>query len=169
MIVRNLSLAFGLIVSIVASQLPEYAQQYRQRLGGAIDELRAIVEQFDADAQNMGTNRNEALNRLYQNTDPFVRQRGQRMSETIAREQRLERQQANFATAGNFGRLTVLAQDFDPGIARRAYETFEPALPVTWEGVIAAAVGFLGGLGLFRAAAVPFRRARRPRHNPQPG
>ena len=33
-----------------ASQLPEFAQQYRQRLGGALEELTRIVAEFDASA-----------------------------------------------------------------------------------------------------------------------
>ena len=37
----------GLALAIVLSQFPEYAQQYTQRLGGAVDELRVITEDFD--------------------------------------------------------------------------------------------------------------------------
>ena len=37
----------GLALGVVLSQFPEYAQQYTQRLGGAVDELRIITEDFD--------------------------------------------------------------------------------------------------------------------------
>ena len=37
--------------ALTASQLPEFAQQYRQRLGGALEELRQVVADFDADAE----------------------------------------------------------------------------------------------------------------------
>ena len=36
----------GLIAAaglVSASQMPEFAQQYRQRLGGAVEELRVVV------------------------------------------------------------------------------------------------------------------------------
>ena len=36
----------GLGLALVLSQFPEYAQQYTQRLGGAVDELRVITEDF---------------------------------------------------------------------------------------------------------------------------
>ena len=36
--------------ALTASQLPEFTQQYRQRLGGAVDELLRVVADFDADA-----------------------------------------------------------------------------------------------------------------------
>ena len=44
MILRRFALMFGLFCGVAASQLPEFAQQYRQRLGGALDELTALVE-----------------------------------------------------------------------------------------------------------------------------
>ncbi|MBV9433737.1 MAG: DUF2937 family protein, partial [Hyphomicrobiales bacterium] len=36
---RTLSLAIALLAALAFSQLPEFTQQYAQRLGGAIDEL----------------------------------------------------------------------------------------------------------------------------------
>ena len=50
MFIRTLSLAAGLFGAVVAAQLPELVQQYNQRLGGAIDEVAAIVSRFDYDA-----------------------------------------------------------------------------------------------------------------------
>jgi hypothetical protein len=64
MLSRTLSLAIGLLCAIAAAQLPELAQQYRQRLGGAIDEVRVIVERFDTDAATNQLNREQALTRL---------------------------------------------------------------------------------------------------------
>ena len=50
MIRRLISIVGGVGLGLVASQFPEYAQQYEQRLGGAVDELRVFVEKFDASA-----------------------------------------------------------------------------------------------------------------------
>ena len=47
-----------------ASQMPEFAQQYRQRLGGAVEELRVVVEDFDRDAQNSQMTRRQAIDSL---------------------------------------------------------------------------------------------------------
>ena len=44
---------------------------------------------------------------------------------------------------------------------RGAFQAFEPAVPVTSEGAVAAGLGFLGAYGLIRLAATPFRRRRR--------
>ncbi len=50
MLARRLALAIALVAAFVGSQGPEFAQQYRQRLGGALDEVRRSVVQFDAEA-----------------------------------------------------------------------------------------------------------------------
>ena len=51
---RPISFALSLLGAALATQAPEFAQQYRQRLGGAIDELRGMVAQFDAEASFCG-------------------------------------------------------------------------------------------------------------------
>ena len=44
---RMLATIGGLGLAVTMSQFPEYAQQYTQRLGGAVDELRVVTEDFD--------------------------------------------------------------------------------------------------------------------------
>ena len=49
--VHPVAFVIGLLLGFVLSQTPEFAQQYRQRLGGAVDELQRIVLQFDDDVR----------------------------------------------------------------------------------------------------------------------
>ena len=162
MLFRRFALVFGLFVGTLASQMPEYAQQYRQRLGGALDELGRIIANFDAQATEAGVDRNAAITRLKANGDTLVQRQGEAMQDTIIRRDRLAEQDAAFARAGSFTRLGILARDFDPGIARGAWSRFEPAVPVTSEGFVSAGVGLLAGYGIWHLLAWPFRR-RRPR------
>lgn len=159
-ILKRLVFALSLVCAALASQAPEFAQQYRQRLGGAIDELRAIVAQFDADAKGEKLTRDEALTRLQDNSDALVSKRAVAMRETIAREQRLNAQLQSFADAGPFQRIGVMLGDVDAGIARRAWQVFEPAVPLTVEGLVSALIGFVLGGGLLRLLIWPFTRRR---------
>ncbi len=64
MFVRRLAVAIGLIAGLVGSQGPEFAQQYRQRIGGALDELKRIVAAFDDEARREGLTPPQAIMRL---------------------------------------------------------------------------------------------------------
>jgi hypothetical protein len=160
MIARTLAVACGFAAAISMSQAPEYAQQYRQRLGGAVDELARVLAEFDADAARYGMSRDQGITRLIQNADVFVSDRGVRLREDSARLARLQRQLNDFQTAGPFVRIAVLARDADPAIAGRTWESFEPAAPVTMEGAVMAGAGFLTGFGIAQLLAWPMRRRR---------
>ena len=126
------------------------------KLGGAIDELQKIVAEIRRRQRSQRAVRTEGIARLSGNSDELVRARGLQMSEIAQRLQRLSSANAAMAQAGSIGRLVALASDFDPMVARRAYESFEPAVPVTGEGFFFGGVGFVGGYALFRALAAPF-------------
>ncbi len=157
-IARTMAVAVGLMGSVVASQGPEFAQQYRQRLGGAIDELRRIVQRFDMDATANGQSRESAADRLRTNPDNLVSRQGEAMRANIERLERLERHRQAFIDAGPFQRLVVLARDGDVDLAGATYQDFEPAVPTTQEGMVAAGAGFFGGWGLTLLIGGMFRR-----------
>lgn len=147
-IARTMAVAVGLLGGVAASQGPEFAQQYRQRLGGAIDELRRVTQRFDADAGANGQSRETAVDRLRTNPDNLVSRQGHAMRANIERLDRLERHRQAFVEAGPFQRLVVTARDADIDLMRAAYRDFEPAVPATQEGVVAAGAGFAGGWGI---------------------
>ncbi|PNG25484.1 DUF2937 family protein [Methylocella silvestris] len=168
MLRSRLALCFGIATGVAASQIPEYAQQYRQRLGGAIDELQAIVTTFDDDSARQGLSEDEGIARLRASTDEFVRDRGSQMKDVSERLQKLTRSNQAMAQSGPIGRLTALAADFDPLIARRAYASFEPAVPVTGEGFALGGLGFVAGFGAWQILFAPFRHRGRGRAKPAP-
>jgi hypothetical protein len=44
-------LAIAVRAGLIGSQAPEFEQPYRQRLGGALEELNRIVSEFDTEVQ----------------------------------------------------------------------------------------------------------------------
>ncbi|WP_029059492.1 DUF2937 family protein [Stappia stellulata] len=164
MIFRTLVLGVAVVSGATTSQLPEFAQQYRQRMGGAIDALSQVVSDFREDAARNGLSAQEAIERLSSAQDPLVALRGQRMEQSIDRLAVLTRQRAALQQAGPFARLGILASDIDPQLASATYDDFEPAVPVTMEGAVAAGGGFLAAvLGLGIAGRVSGRLTRRMR------
>ncbi len=164
---RILALAIGLFSGLAASQAPEFAQQYRQRIGGAIDELRRVVGTFDENARAEGVTREQAITRLSEQPDRLVQRQAPAMAEIVDRLQRLERQRDAVANAGQFERLAVLARGFDGQLARATYLDFEPAWPATSEGLVVGGAGFLlgwAGLGLLFRAFGRLKPSRWRRH-----
>lgn len=141
MIGRVLVLAGGLTGAAAASQFPEFSQQYVQRLGGAVDELARVVAEFDADATEVGLSREAALVDLASGGEMGA-QRAETMAATIARHRRLEADLAALKAAGPFTRAAQAGRFMDGEIAARAWANFRPAVPLTFEGGVFAALGF---------------------------
>ncbi len=158
----------ALASAAMASQYPEYAQQYRQRLGGAVQELRGYVERFDTDAAKSGLNRNQALGRYDHADDDFLNDRGQSIGDTVRRFERLDQHYRDMNDANPFRRLWIFAKNRDPEIARDTLDIFEPAIPMTMAGAAYAAGGFLAAWLVLSILLAPFgrkqhRRSRRGR------
>ena len=147
-LVRTIAVAMGLVGGVVDSQGPEFAQQYRQRLGGAIDELQRVIQRFDTDAVANGQSRTNAIDRLRASPDNLVSRQGDAMRANVERLERLQRHRQEFSEAGAFDRLLTLLRDADVDLAEATYQDFEPAVPATQEGVVAASAGLVIGWGL---------------------
>lgn len=158
MIRRRLSLFFALLIGFAMTQIPEFAEQYRQRLGGAIDELSAVVARFDSDSQQQGLTEQGGIERLQANPDTFVKGRGTQMRDIVVRLQKLVDTQKDMKDAGPVGRLTTLATRYDPMVANRAMQSFQPAVPVSGEALVLGVIGFVFGGGLVHLIGRPFRR-----------
>ncbi len=164
MLYRRFAAAIGLVVAALTSQAPEFTQQYRQRLGGALDELQTMIARFDTEAGDQSLTREQGITRLKENTDPLAQGRGAALDDAVVRANRLSRQRDAFRTAGPLSQYAILLEDFDPGLARRTAGDYQPAAPLTLSGLMAAAVGFVLGWVGTHATALPFRR--RPRLPP---
>ena len=155
----------GVGLAMVLSQFPEYAQQYTQRLGGAVDELRIITEDFDRAAIAGGLDRQAALQRYNASNDDFLAGRGTSMTATFQRYEQLSTSLTRIEDAGPVERFQALPAYLDTDIGRRTLENYRPAIPVTMEGILYAGAGFVLGYlvlsGLWRFFSLPFKWKRR--------
>lgn len=160
MILRRLALFLALLFGVGATQLPEFVEQYRQRLGGAIDELAANIARFDSDSAQQGLTETGGIDRLRANPDRFVQERGEQMQDNVQRLEMLRNAQTAFRTQGPVARLTTFATHYDQRVARGAWSDFEPAVPTSAEAFVLGLLGFLIGGGAVHVAGRPFRRRR---------
>lgn len=163
-LLRNI---LGISLGVAMSQFPEYSQQYVQRLGGAAQELAAVVSDFDATAKSAGKTRDQALQEL--SGTEFLDGRQGDMRSTISRSAYLNETYAMLKDANAYERLSHINRLTDSTIAQSAWEDFEPAIPLTPESLILLLLGYAGGYGSLTGAkkvssAVFSRRRNRHRN-----
>ena len=168
MILRRFATVVAVLMGFAATQLPEFVQQYRQRLGGAIDELSAIIARFDADSAQQGLTETSGIDRLHANPDPFVKQRGTQMQDNVVRLQNLRQTQTDFKSEGAFAQLGTFATRYDNTIAKGAFSTFQPAVPTTPEALGLGLFGFVFGGGVVHMTGRPLRRRLGARRGEMP-
>ena len=78
---------------------------------------------------------------------------------------RLETHRQTMIEAGPFGRVALMVRDGDVDVMEAAYRDFEPAVPVTQEGLLSTAFGFIvvwGGVLLLAGFLRSLFRRRAP-------
>jgi len=153
------ALVMGLIVGFALSQAPELAQQYREGLHGAIDELQRVIQQSGEDSRRSG--RTAALQPMAGDAEPRVQ--ASRMDEVVARHSRLRAQENAFRDGGTFVRISAFILNFDQPLVQRTVLAYRPAVPVTMEGLLLAGGGFLAAYLLLPAFGESWRRRRQLR------
>ena len=154
---------------LAGAQFPEFAQQYRQRLGGALEEVGHIVADFDADVERGRLTRAQALEAFDRSGEAFLRDRGISTRSTLARYDRLFEQKVRLEAAPPLLRPVVVLNRPDMTVIRGAWSDFEPAMPVTPAAFVWAAVGFFIAGGLVSLLRQLVGAARRRRGSGQAG
>lgn len=161
---RTLGIVGGLALGVCLSQFPEYAQQYTQRLGGAVDELKIITAEFETAAREAGLTLEEAIDRYSKTGDGFIAARGESMARTFRRYEELSATLAEVRGVTGWERFVRMPEYFDTEIGRRTLSDYQPAVPVTIEGLSYAGAGFAVGYvtlsALVGVLMLPFRRRR---------
>jgi hypothetical protein len=162
MIFKTLTLIGGMFGAAALSQFPEFTQQYMQRLGGQVDALSTVIGDFDTSARKADMTREAALASM--GGSVFLENRRTDMRATIERHRKLEDDLAVLSAATPIARVSMPHRLRDQTLVRATYETFRPALPLTLEGILSAAVGFVAGWAIIAALLHfllwPFRRRR---------
>jgi hypothetical protein len=150
--------------AVLFSQLPEFIQQYLQRLGGHLDEARHQLEQFREAAAKSNLTLDQLIARTLGSAEPTVARLGGIMRETVARVDALAAADAAIRQASIFARPFVFLRHLDFSIAQATWSIFKPAVPTTLEGLVYAAGGVLLALAFYHGGVkAPVRRALRRR------
>ena len=165
-LVDRLLCVFG---AVLFCQLPEFIQQYLQRLGGRLDEARRQLAQFTDIAAQSKLTLAEFITRTGRNADESVARLAGVMSDTVARVDSLAAADTAIRNASLWSKPFVFFAHLDPSIARGTLSIYKPAVPTTVEGLIYAVLGMLVILGLYHGLVRhPIVKAAHPRKTTPP-
>ena len=141
--------ALCVIGAVAFAQLPEFIQQYRQRLGGHLDEARRQLAEFVAIATHAKLSLPQFIDRTATNPDATVAQLGGVMRNAVLRVDELAAADAALRHASLWAKPFVFFRAIDAGVYRATWEIYQPAVPTTSEGLIYALAGMLTLLGFY--------------------
>ena len=131
---------------LAAGCVPSFIAQYRQRLGGMLDQANRDLALFQDIANRFhGGDIQRLIKHHLASTDPTFRAEGtaiQTMVETVAR------LKANLAALSTdlFGQVRWIAAEGDATVARATWDAFVPAMSFTAEALLFA---FATGVGIW--------------------
>jgi hypothetical protein len=150
---------FAFLFAIGFSQVPAFLQEYQQRLGGAVDELRSVVEEDRASARRNGVTLQRLIEDHRQSARPTVRATGVAIGARVERLAVLEKAADRLAAASALERPWVFLRTVDRPIAQGTWTEFKPTLTLD---IPYGAAGVLAGLlvnGLLGWALSGWRRS----------
>lgn len=141
--------ALCVVGAVAFCQLPEFIQQYLQRLGGRLDEARRQLAQFEAVAAQSKLTLAQFIERTSTNTDASVARLGGVMQDAIARVDELTSSEMAIRNASLWEKPFVFFAHLDRSIASATLDVYRPAVPTTTEGLIYAAAGMITLLSVY--------------------
>jgi hypothetical protein len=169
---RLVDRALCVVGAVLFSQLPEFMQQYLQRLEGHLDEARLQLERFRDAASRSGMTLDQLIAGAGQNPDPAMGRLGGVVRQALERVGQLGSADDALRHASAWSRPFVFAAHVDWAIARATWAIYRPAVPTTAEGLAYAGMGIVLVLGAYHlgvrapVAAWARRRGRPPAPGP---
>jgi Protein of unknown function (DUF2937) len=158
--------------AVAFCQLPEFIQQYLQRLGGHLDEARRQLAIFAHTASQSQLTLPQFIERTTANPDTAVSRLGGVMQGALDRVTELSAAETALRNASIWEKPFVFFANLDRSIASATHAVYQPAVPTTIEGLLYAVAGMITILcvyhGVIRYPIVAAARRRAARRATPP-
>lgn len=146
MVGRFLAIIAGVAGAVAGSQAPGFTLQYVQNLSGRLEELRPIVEQFDADVARIGYTREKAMAECETASGLLDALCGGQAT-AIRRYETLSAHYAELKAASDYAQPIILLKSAGENaiireLARSTAKEYKPAIPTTLDAAAYAGGGF---------------------------
>ncbi|WDE09593.1 DUF2937 family protein [Thalassomonas haliotis] len=144
---------------ILGLQLPEFMQQYMQRLSGHLHEAHYQLDQFQAIADSQFQGNLQALIERYQsNSDNVFQQTGQMIENLVLRIDGFNQSLTNLQQGDYLNRLYYFVTQIDPELATATLKQYQLAVPLDMHALATGASFAIVLLLLISLLAVVFKR-----------
>lgn len=138
---RFLAFLLGIAGAVISSQGPGFTLQYMQNLQGRLDELKPLVQQYDADLAGYGYSRAQAVAEC-DNATRLLDALCDGYERTVVRYELLRTHMDELEAASEYVRPLLLVRGRINDVAESTYSQFKPAVPATLDGGVYAGGGF---------------------------
>lgn len=140
------------------SQIPEFIQQYSQRLAGHVHELERLLAQLRQTASYSNKTLDQYIQKFMASSDPDFASQGHFMNGIFTRWEELNQALNHLSQSSPWSRPFIFWGDFQYDIARSAFDSFQPAINLTLEGLCYAGLGGVAAWALFRLISAAISR-----------
>jgi hypothetical protein len=131
--------------AFIGSQIPEFMQQYTQRLAGHVDELQRLLNQIRQVATYSNKTLEQYIQKFISSSDPDFVHQGEFMQGMLVRCDELYQSLIHLMHSSMWMRPFTFFKELQYDIAHSTFVSFQPGINLSLEGLCYAGMGV--GLG----------------------
>lgn len=136
--------------AFMGSQIPEFMQQYHQRLAGHVAELQRLLNQMRQVASYSNRTLEQYIHKFVSSPDPDFIHQGEFMQGILSRWEELNQALVHLTQSSMMARPYVFLKELHYDIAHSTFASFQPGMNLSVEGLCYAGFGILIGWGFYR-------------------
>ncbi len=136
--------------AFMGSQIPEFMQQYTQRLSGHVAELQRLLYQMRQVASYSNKNLEQYIEKFISSSDPDFARQGEFMQGILFRWEELNQTLVHLTQSSMWVRPYVFLKELQSDIAHATFANFQPGLNLSIEGLCYAGIGILLGWAFYQ-------------------
>lgn len=152
---------FVITGALLGAQIPEFIQQYKQRLAGHVAELKRLLDGLHTLAKQSNKTLEEYVGKFLANSDPDFSNQGAFMQGIVERWKKLNEALDQLMNSTVWTRSYVFFRDLQFEIAKSTFYDFQPGLSMTLEGIAYMLIGAAIGFGCYQSLRILTQTAQR--------
>ena len=153
------------VFAIIFTQVPQFIVQYKQRLGGHVDELASIIQQYKETAALSDKSIQEYIDLFLDSGIPEFISTGKIMNLNLERLDYLNNALNDLMSSTSFMQFFTFIKTMDYKIFRATLSNFTPGISFNFETFIYIFIGAMTGFVIFSAIKKIVRIIFRIKHN----